>query len=305
MSRGRNETSVSMNLMDLTMYFFHDFWEEHGDPRVSHLPFMYGGPWKVMAVSALYIYFVKFLGPMLMKGREPFDLRPLMLLHNSFLIGVNGCGFFVGLWVTNLGVDTWSCTPLNPNNSSLKETLAIYLGYVYFLTKIVDFADTIFFVLRKKYHQASFLHVFHHGVMPVMSCVGLKFYPAGYSGFLPLINILVHAIMYAYYALACAGEEMKKHLWWKKYITQVQMVQFILVFFHSTNAILRPGCWPMILAVAEAVHAVLFFYMFFSFYKRCYWNKRETPRVNNAVQSSNNNVSPLNKSAAGTKLKAQ
>lgn len=205
-------------------YLYWDFWEEYGDPRVSNLPLMRGGPWKVCLISAAYVAFVKVIGPMMMKGRKPFDLRPLMLLHNSFLIGVNGCGFFVGLWVTNFGIDTWTCQgKIDVNKATLKETLAIYLGYVYFLTKIVDFADTIFFVLRKKYHQASFLHVFHHGVMPIMSAVGLKFYPSGYSGFLPLINILVHAVMYSYYALACAGEEMKKHLWWKKYITWVSI----------------------------------------------------------------------------------
>lgn len=214
-----NETSTASSVMNTFQYLYHDFWEEYGDPRVSSLPLMKGGPWKVCMISAAYVYFVKILGPYLMKGRKPFDLRSLMLLHNSFLIGVNGCGFFVGLWVTNFGIDTWKCQAIDPSKATLKETLAIYLGYVYFLTKIVDFADTIFFVLRKKYHQASFLHVFHHGVMPIMSAVGLKFYPAGYSGFLPLINILVHAVMYSYYALACAGEEMKKHLWWKKYIT--------------------------------------------------------------------------------------
>ncbi|KAI1305302.1 Elongation of very long chain fatty acids protein 1 [Halotydeus destructor] len=272
------------SLWDYMVYFSHDFWEDYGDPRVSKLPLMKGGPWKVCLISLTYVAFVKILGPMYMKGRKPFDLRPLMLLHNSFLIGVNGCGFFVGLWVTNFGYDTWKCQKLDPNNSTLKETLAIYLGYVYFLTKIVDFADTIFFVLRKKYNQASFLHVFHHGVMPIMSAVGLKFYPAGYSGFLPIINIFVHAVMYSYYALACAGEEMKKHLWWKKYITQIQMVQFVLVFFHSLKAMIMPNCWPFILAFAEGLHAILFFHMFFSFYRRAYWGNN-----NNTVDANNKN----------------
>lgn len=77
-------------------YLYYDFWEEYGDPRVSNLPLMRGGPWKVCLISAAYVMFVKVIGPLMMKGRKPFDLRPLMLLHNSFLIGVNGCGFFVG-----------------------------------------------------------------------------------------------------------------------------------------------------------------------------------------------------------------
>jgi len=112
--------------------------------------------------------------------------------------------------------------------------------------------------------------------------VGLKFYPAGYSGFLPIINIFVDAVMYSYYALACAGEEMKKHLWWKKYITQIQMVQFVLVFFHSVKALLVPNCWPFILAFAEGLHAILFFHMFFTFYRRTYWGSNNN---NNQVKN--------------------
>jgi len=233
-----------------------------------------GGPWKIMTISFSYWLFVRILGPSMMKNREPFDLRSLMLLHNSFLIGVNGVGFFVALWITDMMKECWDCGPVDPNSSDLKKNLTVYLGYIYFLTKIVDFGDTIFFVLRKRFHQATFLHVFHHGIMPVVGFIGLKFHPGGYSGFLPCINILIHAVMYSYYALACAGPEMRKYLWWKKYITQIQMVQFVLVFFHAMNAILNPSCqWPLVLAVLEALHAVLFFFLFYSFYRRAYGSK--------------------------------
>ena len=33
---------------------------------------------------------------------------------------------------------------------------------IVFYTKLVDLLDTIFFVLRKKSNQISFLHVYHH-----------------------------------------------------------------------------------------------------------------------------------------------
>ncbi|XP_015782046.1 elongation of very long chain fatty acids protein AAEL008004 [Tetranychus urticae] len=279
--------NASKSFMDTTFYYFHDFWEEKGDPRVSSLPLMYGGPWKVILISFLYWYFVRILGPALMKGREPFDLRSVMLLHNSFLIGVNGVGFFVALWVTDMFKETWNCGPVDPNTSNLKDNLTVYLGYIYFLTKIVDFGDTIFFVLRKRFHQASFLHVFHHGVMPIVGFVGLKFHPGGYSGFLPTINILIHAIMYAYYALACAGPEMKKYLWWKKHITQLQMVQFVLTFFHAFNAIVNPNChWPLVLAYLEALHAVLFFFLFASFYQKAYGSSSASSTSSPPVSST-------------------
>ncbi|RWS26339.1 elongation of very long chain fatty acids protein-like isoform X2 [Leptotrombidium deliense] len=281
----------TQSLMEKTAYFLHDFWEDIGDPRSSQLPLIYGGPWKIMGICFLYWYFVRVIGPSFMKGRQPFDLRAIMLLHNSFLIGVNGCGFLIALWLTDCMQRCWDCGRVDPNTEDFKDKLSIYLGYVYLLTKFFDFGDTIFFVLRKKYNQASFLHVFHHGVMPIAAYVGLKTHPGGYSGFLPVINIFVHAVMYTYYALACAGPEMKKYLWWKKYITQMQMIQFVLVFIHSMNAAFNPNChWPTVLTILEALHATMFFFMFYSFYRRSYSKSLEANNNLLADKSTPNGI---------------
>ena len=43
----------------------------------------------------------------------------------------------------------------------------------------------------------------------------------------------VHTIMYFYYMCAAFGPSVQKYLWWKKYITTIQLVQFVLVFFHA------------------------------------------------------------------------
>lgn len=39
--------------------------------------------------------------------------------------------------------------------------------------------------------------------------------------------------MYFYYLCAAFGPEVQKYLWWKKYITTIQLVQFVLVFVHA------------------------------------------------------------------------
>jgi len=41
----------------------------------------------------------------------------------------------------------------------------LHYTYCYFLLKVVDLVETIFFVLRKKNSQVSFLHVYHHIMM--------------------------------------------------------------------------------------------------------------------------------------------
>ena len=38
------------------------------------------------------------------------------------------------------------------------------------------------------------------------------------------INCFVHIIMYSYYFLAGLGPSVQKYLWWKKYVTVLQLV---------------------------------------------------------------------------------
>ena len=37
-------------------------------------------------------------------------------------------------------------------------------------------------------------------------------------------NSFVHVIMYAYYGLSAIGPQMRPYLWWKRYITKLQLV---------------------------------------------------------------------------------
>lgn len=37
-----------------------------------------------------------------------------------------------------------------------------FILYVFYLSKILDFMDTIFIILEKRWSQLSFLHVYHH-----------------------------------------------------------------------------------------------------------------------------------------------
>jgi len=39
-----------------------------------------------------------------------------------------------------------------------------------------------------------------------------------------LINSSVHVLMYTYYGLSALGPHMQEYLWWKKYLTRIQLV---------------------------------------------------------------------------------
>jgi elongation of very long chain fatty acids protein 7 len=115
--------------------------------------------------------------------------------------------------------------------------------YVYFLAKISELLDTVFFVIRKKERQITFLHMYHHTVMPMISWGATKYYPGGHGTLIGVINSFVHIIMYTYYMLAAMGPQYQKFLFWKRHITTLQMVSFDIYkqIWHNLLHIARRG----------------------------------------------------------------
>lgn len=134
----------------------------------------------------------------------------------------------------------------------------------------ICFVRQVFFVLRKKNNQMSFLHMYHHTMMPVCAWIGTKFLPGGHGTLLGVINCLVHVVMYFYYMVAAMGPQYQKYLGWKSYVTVIQLVQFVIVFFHSVQVLFRQCNYPKGIAFLLALNAILFMQMFGNFFYRSY-----------------------------------
>lgn len=48
--------------------------------------------------------------------------------------------------------------------------------WLYYIAKLTELLDTVFFVLRKKERQVSFLHLYHHTMMPICAFIGVKYF---------------------------------------------------------------------------------------------------------------------------------
>lgn len=96
----------------------------------------------------------------------------------------------------------------------------------------------VFFVLRKKYNQVTFLHVFHHGVMPASWWWGVKFVP----GTLHFCYLFSHPFLVPmhWYEIIDASQEDLAHstLCWTLSSTSWCISTTVwLVWDHSTRSI--------------------------------------------------------------------
>lgn len=145
----------------------------------------------------------------------------------------------------------FKCQPVDYSNNPVAIRVSYYFGvtelnldifsmffqmaravWAYYFCKVVELLDTVFFVLRKKQNQVSFLHVYHHTLMPICGFIGLKYFAGGHGTLLGLINSFIHVIMYFYYMMAAMGPHMQKYLWWKRYLTILQIVSLRVIFLE-------------------------------------------------------------------------
>lgn len=167
----------------------------------------------------------------------------------------------------------------------------IHVGYIFFVSKFVEFLDTIFFILRKKDSQVTFLHVIHHSIVPISVWIGLKFAPGGNNALFPILNAAVHTIMYLYYGLAAIGPHMQKYLWWKRYLTKIQMLQFSIVIVHGLRTLFMPDChFPISFLILAQFNAILFLVLFASFYRQSYTNSKKAAEAKRAQAAANNST---------------
>lgn len=250
------------------------FWDSITDERVNEFYLLRGGPTIILSLVGAYLYFVLSLGPKLMAKHESFKLNKILLIYNLSMAVANLWLFVQGLWVSNYGLDTWGCEKFG-GDIRQSPRRGIYLGYLFFLTKLVELLDTVFFVLRKKKEQITFLHVFHHSVVPIFCWIGIKLAPGGPNGFFPLINSFIHVVMYMYYALTTFGPSVQPYLWWKKYLTRLQMIQFVLVMVNAAKTFMSKDCkFPILFAYLQLTVATTFFILFAMFYKNAYRRKK-------------------------------
>ncbi|XP_066155616.1 very long chain fatty acid elongase AAEL008004-like [Euwallacea fornicatus] len=271
-------------------YIYHayrDLMDNKSDQRVKDW-FLMSSPLPTLCICITYVYIVKFLGPKLMENRKPFELKKLLIYYNLFQVMFSMWLFYeasVSGWLNHYSL---KCQPVDYSPSPLAMRMVQGCWWYYF-SKFTEFFDTFFFVLRKKFNHISTLHVIHHGIMPMSVWFGVKFTPGGHSTFFGFINTFVHIIMYSYYLIAALGPQYQKYIWWKKYLTTIQMIQFVLVMVHAFQLLFIDCNYPKAFVWWIGMHALMFYFLFSKFYKQTYKgskNQIKTEMNGNLVNSA-------------------
>lgn len=185
---------------------------------------------KETSIFVVIYYAIIFGGREYMRGREPYKLKTLFLIHNFYLTAISG--ILLALFIEQLlptvvrhGVFYAICDAEGGWTQPL-----IVLYYLNYLTKYLELLDTCFLFLKKK--PLTFLHCYHHGATAVL-CYSQLIGNTAVSWVPITLNLTVHVVMYWYYFQSARGVR----IWWKEWVTRLQIIQFIIdlgfVYFAS------------------------------------------------------------------------
>ncbi|KAJ8984866.1 hypothetical protein NQ317_002705 [Molorchus minor] len=234
------------------------------DQRTKGWPLV-DSPVPTLLYTLLYLFIV-WIGPKLMAHREPFKLTWLLIPYNLYMAALNA--YICDTAATRLRY-SYICEPCRQKYHPDELQIANAVWWYYF-SKLLEFCDTFFFILRKKDRQLTFLHVYHHSTMFGLWWIGIKWVPSG-STFLPaMVNSAIHVLMYSYYGLATLGPTISRYLWWKKYLTILQLIQFTCALILGING-LRTGCdFPLWMHYTLIIYMMSFIVLFGNFYVKAY-----------------------------------
>ncbi|XP_056319808.1 ELOVL fatty acid elongase 8b [Danio aesculapii] len=249
----------------------HQWIVENGDKRTDPWLLVYS-PVPIICIFLCYLGVI-WIGPKLMKNMEPVNLKGLLIVYNFAMVGLSVYmfhEFLVTSWLANY---SYLCQPVDYSTSPLGMRMANVCWW-FFFSKVIELSDTVFFILRKKNSQLTFLHVYHHGTMIFNWWAGVKYVAGGQSFFIGLLNTFVHILMYSYYGLAALGPHLQKYLWWKRYLTSLQLVQFILLTVHTGYNLFTECEFPDSMNAVVFAYCVSLIILFSNFYYQSYIKRK-------------------------------
>lgn len=262
----------------LAKYYLHDYILEYGDPRTLTTNWLVKrGLVHSAMIVAIYLAFVTSIGQRLMAKRAPFHMRPILLFYNFSMSAANFVFFYSTLIDSDFGRKIFDFKFPDISDTRPATMAMINLRSYYVISKYFDLFDTIAFVLTKKFGHLTFLHLYHHSSVAFLGSLCLALFPGAQPlALFMIVNSFIHVIMYSYYGLSLLGPTVRRFLWWKRYLTQLQIIQFAIYIAYFTVFVFKQEGYPNFLVGVGYSQAPLFTYLFVQFYRRTYTKDKVT-----------------------------
>lgn len=164
-----------------------------------------------------------------------------------------------------------------PSNHTSPRGPVFFWAYVFYLSKILEFIDTLLIILSGSIGRLSFLHVYHHSTVLIMCYIWLDTSQSLFPVAL-VTNATVHTVMYGYYLMCTLGIRPS----WKRLVTDCQIVQFVFSFCVSGVMLYyhfaRFPCSGILGWCFNAVFNASLLYLFIDFHSRNYKKKKHLRR---------------------------
>ena len=172
---------------------------------------------------SVVLYFLSlFVLRLFMKNRPAYCMDKLLATHNFLLCIFSailslGQAYEAYRMITEKGLYHLYCGTFDNNYDYRMARWCI----AFYLSKYYELLDTVFLILRKK--PLTLLHVFHHALVIPISWMAV--HSEIYMGWITAYNnATIHVFMYYYFGVYALGQRP----YWKKYLTSLQIIQFIL-----------------------------------------------------------------------------
>lgn len=179
--------------------------------------------WVPFVVVPIYFSLIWLVQAWVRYRGKPYELKQTVIVHNLMMSVLSSVlVYFMIMELASMMVHSsfWSVFCDSKRNWSVYGR-QIFFYYVNYVFKFIELSDTLLLAFRG--NKIPFLHSYHHAATLVLCWSQLRG-TSCMQWVVISINLIVHIIMYLYYALYALGYRP----WWKKFLTLFQITQFVV-----------------------------------------------------------------------------
>jgi len=160
------------------------------------------------------------------------------------------------------------------NEHNLAEDGIALVLHIFYLSKVLDFADTVFMIVKGNWHQVSFLHVYHHASIFLVYWLNANVSYDADIYFTIVLNGSIHFVMYGYYLATAFNITVPVFI--KKSITNAQLVQFCCMEAQGFCLVFGGCAFPRNVTILYMVYISTMLALFLDFKRRTYSSAKKS-----------------------------